>query len=569
MPTTRKHVDFEVLDWREIPTGLRAVRFTLRPTAFRPVVYRPPRLRPEAVSGLTALDPERLRPQTLRATALRPNNLRPEGGADLVGLAQLGQVNQTLRPAALRGTDHRPEFFRPQPGSGSVAMHQRSEAAFPDRPAALNTGPAAPSVAATGARVLISAGQDGRYLEHTLPAPAPVLHARLLIRPGTATGGVVTVLQALDDTGHETLRLTYDTTARRVTATIATHEITGSLAAALSWHTVEVKLDTLADQAQLWVNGRSVDTATGSGDFTPLQTRSVRFGAIYKQSTLTGALALDEWVTDTAYVGPVPVAPTATHAADPARWLVIYNTATDDSVTWVEAYRQARRVPFANLLGLALPTDEAIDETQWTALRDAVFSYLTLNHLSGQIAGLLVGYGVPGVATVGGNPRSVASLLADLNTDTTDLTNPRFIPGTPTAADLPPRDSLATAPTAGPYLVADMNAPTLTDALAAIDNAAQLTTLTPTAHALTALDASHDHLAAAAAPSSWPDLDAWLGSIGPQTVKLPLDPAFDGSAHGASIEFTDATDGLFTITGQTRALLATSSPNTADAIRTA
>ena len=548
MASLRKHVDFQVPDWGEIATAaidpvgpLRAVRFTLRPTTLRPGLYRPARYRPEAVGGLFDLDPERLRPLSFRSANLRPNNLRPQGGADLVALAQLGQVNQTFRPTTLRDETLRPGFFRPQPGSGLVAMHQRPESAFPDRPPRnlrnlrnLPMGNTSPMTAAddepigAGVRLILSAGSDGRYVEHTLPTPAAVLHNRFLIAPGTAAGGRVVVTQGLDDTGGETFRIAYDTVTQQAIVTLATGDtLAGTLPAGLAWHCVEVKIDTDTDEAELWVNGVSVDTVTASsGALASLTTRTVRFGALFKDPTFTGQLSLDEWLMDDAYAGPVVVDPTFDHAGDPARWAVVYNTASSDSVTWVEEYRQARAVPFANLIGVSTATTEAIDATQWTNLRDAVAGYLSRNGLDDSASGIVVGYGVPGVADVGGDTKSVASLLTNLTNDSTDLANANYLPGLVDITDLPDRASLTSAAASGngPYMVAEMNAPTLTDALALIDRASTLTTITPAGHAITSLDPNTDQLATATTPGDWASLTAWIGTVEAQQVKLPPPP---------------------------------------------
>lgn len=510
MLTDRKHADFEVPDWGEFARPARRVAVTFRPVG--------------------------LRPDGLRAVPMRP-------GSAVVGV----ESGQSFRPVGWRGQAWRPEFFRPQPGSGWVVQRQSGLAAFPDRPQ---------RAAGAGVRLTMSVGQDGRYVEHDAGAAMAVAHIRVLINPATAAGGTVVLATGLDEAGVEVLRLAYDAGARQLSVALAGGTaLTGSLLTGLLWHSVEVKLDTVAGEAQLWVNGLSVDSAVGS--FSTLGARRFRLGGVEKDTATVGELYLDEWVIGGVYAGPVVVEPATGFGNSPASWVVIYNTALDDSVAWVEAYRAARGVPYANLLGLDLPTSEVIDQAVWSSMSAEVTGYLSRNMLAGWVRGFLIGFGVPGVVTTSGGDVSVASMLVTPGDDTADATNPAYTAGVVDTEGLPARAALFGV---GRYLVGEMNAPTLADALALISRSEGLESFTMSGQSVARLDPASDRLAAAAA--GWSALDQWLGSVPQQQLRLPREAAFDGSEHGHAVELTDASDGAFTVDGQTRAVMVTIGENT-------
>ena len=118
--------------------------------------------------------------------------------------------------------------------------------------------------------------------------------------------------------------------------------------------------------------------------------------------------------------------PTRDDAADPARWLVVFNSDHAESEDWAEAYRVARGVPQANLCGLSLPLSETIDLAGYHALRDAVLGYLDSGGLGEQVVGLLLGLGVPGYVDMpnGGGRIAVASLLHTAASDDRAVINP-------------------------------------------------------------------------------------------------------------------------------------------------
>lgn len=533
MGFTRKHVDLEVPGWGEVALGPHVTVFTLRPFGLRPEGARPVPWRP------TALLAEVLSSQSLRTFVFRSHLMRPL-------------------------------FFRPQGGAGRAVMVQSQEGAFPDRPRTLppdlppeSSGNSSGGSQETvqGITVWMSSGVEQRAIEHDLGHDADVLHSRFVMNPGSVQGGSVVVLRGVNGSGSTTFDLSFDGDTRVIELSLATGQtMSATLVSGLAWHCVEVKLATQAGAAGLWINGLSVGSVTGT--FGTLATRRLRLGAVEKSSATVGMLYLDEWVMDQAYIGPVVRAPVGPYADDPARWLVVYNTAVADSVAWAEFYRQRRGVPYANLVGLNLSTAEVIDAATWDAMRGALSGYIAENHLSGQIAGILIGFGVPGVATIGGVDLSVASLAADLGNTIADTVNPLYLSGPIDAGGLPQRTGLLNS---GRYLVAECNAESraLTEALS--DRADGLQTTDAGGRVLGVLSPQTDRLATAG--ESWSALSEWLSSVGYQQIRLPAAESFDGSAHGQAIEFTDASAGEFTTSGQARALLASIGSGTADSVR--
>jgi len=433
----------------------------------------------------------------------------------------------------------------PAGSGGGAALTQDADAAFPDR-------------GDTGALLTLTIGAGEHYVAHDLGAEQATLFVRVMLNVSGLANGSVTLLRGLDSGAVETLHAAYDATTGVLTVTLATTDtLTATLVSGLAWHCVEIELDADASgNARLHVNGIEVDSA--SGDFSSLPTQAVRIGCNSKDTATTGDLYLDEWVMSTTYVGPVVVEPTGSYASDPARWAITYNTAVADSVTWVESYRAARSVPYANLIGLSLGTGDLIGGGAFATMRSTIKSYLQDNALTAQICGLCVGYGVPGRVYLSG---AVASMLADLDSDTA-AANDNYLSGVVDTDDLPTRESLISAP---PYLVADMNAPSLADAQALTTRANALTTTDAAGREFSALDPATDMLGMVA--PAWADLVAWLAEVESEQLRLPSDTDFDGSDHGNAIELTDATGGTFNIAGQTKAALMTSGDHGAREVR--
>ncbi len=205
------------------------------------------------------------------------------------------------------------------------------------------------------------------------------------------------------------------------------------------------------------------DTVTS--DLSSLTTCIIWFGGFAKDEATTGDLYVDEIVIGTSYIGPVVVDPVSSFADDPRRWLVIYNTAVSDSVTWADSYRDKRGIPYANLCGLNLPTTETIDGSQYSAMRLGIAGYLDDNHLDGHVLGLLIGYGVPGYADLGGQGDidAVSDLLHSNSTDAIAASNPLA------AAQNLARPSLANLE--GFRLTSRIDAPSLAQADALADRA--------------------------------------------------------------------------------------------------
>jgi len=332
----------------------------------------------------------------------------------------------------------------------TVNLTQSEAAAFPDR-------------GRTGLLVSLLPGPGGAYLSVELQDDLPAWHARWTMRDAGLAGGSAVVFACFDDGGAEVCRVTFDPALSRITALLATgQDLVADLPPHLAWHCVEVAVDTAAGGAALWING--VQRAATVGDYTALAARTFWLGAPLKDADLAGDLHLDEWVIADDDVGSVRVAADSPFADDPARWLVIYNTADDDAAAWAEHYRAARRVPCANLLGLPLPLNETIDAAQFASLHEAVELYLAQTGLDAQVMGLLVGYRVPGYVEFEPGVRCAIDDLLHLASDQPGVA---FNPGAIDA--LPAR---CTHSTLTPHrLTARLDAPNLAAALALVDRA--------------------------------------------------------------------------------------------------
>jgi uncharacterized protein (TIGR03790 family) len=298
---------------------------------------------------------------------------------------------------------------------------QSEAAAFPDR-------------GAVGLRVTLSEGPAGRYLSHDLGADHARLHARLLLRVDETATGQAQIMgaQTATDQAAWGLELDADAAAVHLLVDHAT-VISQSLPSGLSWQCLEVKLDTNANTAALWING--VLAAEVTGNFNGLAMRYGWLGALAKTPEASGVCDLDEWHLAGEDIGPVIVPATGPYANDPARWLVLYNTNITSAAVWAETYRQRRGVPFANLLGLALPTSETITPADYANLAQAVNDYLATQAVTDQILGILAGHGVPGYVDDAGALKAVPALLQSARTDLAMLSNPHAGDQHPTRPD--------------------------------------------------------------------------------------------------------------------------------------
>ena len=266
-----------------------------------------------------------------------------------------------------------------------VMLTQSGDAAFGDR-------------GEVGMRATLEAGGDGAFVAQTLGAARDRVHVRVAVRGKEASGGAVWIAGGLDGDQIGRWHLDHDTDAKLVRLVVVGEHVLEAGVGERDWHVVEVKVDASAGEAALWVDGLLRDEL--SADLSSAVTAYAWLGAVFKDTALTGVIDLDEWAIGESYIGPVVVAPTSEHANDPSRWLVVYNASVAGPVAgawdWAEAYRAARGVPYANLLGLELPTAEVIDAAQYAALAEAVNDYLAQTGLGNQVMGVLLGHGVPG-----------------------------------------------------------------------------------------------------------------------------------------------------------------------------
>ena len=338
----------------------------------------------------------------------------------------------------------------------TVTLLQSVAAAFPD---ATRSG--------RGLEVRCLAGDHGRYL--TLPLPeSAATHARLMFHPASLAGGGLSLAGAADADGERRWTLRYDADSQRL-------HLLGPDAAAMSaavigadrWHSVEVAHHPAASALSWWING----LPAGSGALavgTPA-CRAAWVGGLDKDPAALGSVYLDEWILADSYVGPHFREPRQDHAGDPARWMVIYNTADPDSVRWAGHYRDAHGLPQMNLLGLYLPTDETISLKQYRqSILDPIESFLTRHTDEPRWMGLLLGYRVPGFVQHPAEDRrlAVADLLHTADTDADFRFNPLTRVGVdqrPTAEQL-----------AGVRFTCRLDAPTLERARAITDRAVAL-----------------------------------------------------------------------------------------------
>ncbi len=231
-------------------------------------------------------------------------------------------------------------------------------------------------------------------LLHDLGDAIEVLYVRFMLSASQADGGTCVIAGGIGDDGRSTWQLTLNADNQSLTLNVAGTELSVGLTTAIAWHTVEVGLDASADNVTLRLNG----IERGSASAPTIATRYAWLGAAFVDVGLAGVIDFDHWVLATNPIGVPLSTPTHDHAGDPRRWLVIYNRDDDDSAAWAAAYRQRRGLAYANLCGLSLPTDETITDPQYQNLRQQIADYLSDNAMTGQVVGLLLGYGVPGYA---------------------------------------------------------------------------------------------------------------------------------------------------------------------------
>lgn len=380
----------------------------------------------------------------------------------------------------------------------SITLTQTPDAAFPDRPVSGGDG------------LLITAapGDGGAVVAKTLGLSTS--HQRLLFAAQSLAGGRIVLARTVDADGQQTSSVTFDATQRRVNVSVGDIDLSADLVGHLAWHCMAFGVDQQAGEARLWINGVLQDAAaTGA---TEIVVATVELGAAHRDPGLTGQGYLDEWAVGSDYLPPVLVAPTSAYADDPARWLVIYNTCSEDSCAWVSQYRAARGVPHANLLGLPLSLAETISEAEFTAVKEAIDDYLSDNGLQNQILGVLCGHGVPGYYTHGLLTESVAVHLQRSDGIELPVGNPLFgqAPARPNATNLN-----------GHRITARIDAPTLAEAVARHERAQAVETagLGEGEQATLYLDPV---TTGAAGQSYMQDMMDWAASVAPQLLRLPM-----------------------------------------------
>jgi uncharacterized protein (TIGR03790 family) len=338
----------------------------------------------------------------------------------------------------------------------SVTLTQVNEGGHPDRPAG---GGAA-------MQIDCAMGIAGASLSVNLTPPMSTFHIRVAVHVDTLVGGELAILIGFDASDDEVVRLSIDADEMFAVVHAGAGEMAGVLSPSLPWHCIEIGFDEAVDEMRLWIDGVPVSQVSAMCE--PLA--SLAMGGMFKPSAMTGRAMLDELVVDNSYIGPVIVEPGGPYADDPTRWLVIYSRQSDDSVNWVEHYRQARGVPLANLLGLVLPDDETITQSQLDVIRLAIKDYLDRHALGSEVIGILFGYGVPGYyLRDDGAVEPVASRLHTL--DAAD----HAIGNTVSATTLPARptsDSLGDM-----RLTSRIDGPDLAAAIALVDRAGALMAL--------------------------------------------------------------------------------------------
>lgn len=305
-----------------------------------------------------------------------------------------------------------------------------------------------------------ASGQPGALL-HDLGAEYPTLYSRLMVNATEASGGQLTLSGGVRGDGRSVWQLVLDTDSPSVRLEVDTTQVSAALPNAIAWHCIEVSLDAASGQATLHVNG--IERGTLSTSYDP--TRQLWIGGAFFTHGLMGTVQLDHWLISQQPIGVPVAAPLQDDGSDPRRWLVVYNRDDADSCTWAETYRARRSVPYANLCGLDLPTDEAISAPQFETMRQSINDYLDKNHLRQQVIGVLLGLNVPGYADVAGQG-TLTPITSYLHTDDAHglpAVNPLYqstITHRPGAADF-----------VGVRLTGRIDAPSLAEAVALMDRA--------------------------------------------------------------------------------------------------
>ncbi|MFN3167521.1 MAG: hypothetical protein ACE37H_10705 [Phycisphaeraceae bacterium] len=344
-------------------------------------------------------------------------------------------------------------------------------AAPPTSPALTQVPGVAPPELPGQAVLRIDTGGTPGLLVQSLGAPVSTLSTRLMLNASQVIGGTITLAVGFDAGGAPVWLLTLDAVAGAVRLDVGATRLSVDLPDAPAWHVIECGLDASAGTIALWLNGLE----RGSAGVSLSPTRDVWMGIALTSGSIMGPLDIAHWVFADTPIGVPTVPALADHAGDARRWLVVYNRNHADSAAWADAYRAKRGVPYANLCGLALPTNETITPEEYGLMREQVVGYLSDNNLAGQVMGVLLGFGVPGYADLGAFsvPTPIANSLHTDDTHGNAVVNPLH------------QDPVLTRPNAsamaGVRLTGRIDAPDLADALALLDRS-DAVTAEPLAH---------------------------------------------------------------------------------------
>lgn len=405
----------------------------------------------------------------------------------------------------------------------SITLQRTTDAAMPDRPWP-ETG--------HGLRIAASPGTDGQYLPITLDAALDGWHLRFYLHPRTLTGPAACIIACFDSTDASLLRIVFDPTSQRIELNQNHITLSQCDLPDADWHAIEVGYHAATQTLTLSLDGLSQAASIAPAAAAGLKT--LHLGLIHKHNDVSGQLDLDEIVIDTSPIGPVLREPIRGHGDDPARWLILFNAAEAEAWTWARAYQQAWDIPYANMLGLSLSHDEQIDLAGFESLRTAIVQYLADTGLEGQILGILCGYRVPGrFVDAHGEVQSTASALHTLDAYAGPTINPLFDADEPTRLNMTTRQ--------GCYLAAQMDCPTLAEALDWIDLAQAATQASPDAAQMSMW--TDPHTDASAGQFYIPQMQAVFESMAAQDLRVHRHRLDQTAAPGA-IRHVD-TDGFF------------------------
>lgn len=392
-----------------------------------------------------------------------------------------------------------------------------------------------PGLGTVAMRAAVVAGNTVEAVSFPIGNQLAVLAIRFVFNASSLAGGNITVLDIESPSGVVLGRIVVDPIAGTVALQGGPNlSLAASYAKAISWHCVEVNLELTNNHVILLVDGLvRAEVNLNLGSFDP---DHILFGVTAKDENTSGILDLDEFIVSSEAIGVANVAPQSEYAESPERWLALYNRDDADSSAFAQAMHDRRGIPYANLIGLALPSTESITGSQFTAIRSEVAAYLDRNGLRPSIMGIICGHGVPGrIDDGGGASQSVSSMLST-DADPVDPTNP--------LGGIIPTSRLVVEQLNEVRLGARFDGATLASSIALLDRG----------DSLASADLNEQNCgvyldlyggkgpSGSAAVSS---LEQWRGSLNQQHLRLPLLTPSE-SDPGSNVNFTSiAADGFF------------------------